>query len=161
MATIEQYKAGWVCDAVRRSVLGLKAADGPLTHTGFGSMLLNEVKPLAPLKLSLAQAEEYIDNARVCAVGERMCRASFPESAATRAVFLDELGQALAGIGRAELVDKEQAKQVMREQKGRPIVITRVEGRYQEICRTLPENCIYWNMEKKGLSCLQRSGPAD
>jgi hypothetical protein len=159
MATIEQYKSGWVCQAVRQSVQGIKAADGPLAGTGFGDALLHGVAPLAPCKLTLDQAEGFIDRAAVCAVGERMCRNSFPDAPVTRSVFLDELALALAEIGRARLVDKEQAKQVMREQKGRPIVISRVDGRYQEICRTLPENCIYWNMEKKGLRCLQHSAP--
>lgn len=159
MATIEQYKSGWVCQAVRQSVEGIRAAEGPLAGTSFGDALLQGVEPLAPLKLSLDQAEEYIDNARICAVGERMCRNSFPDAPVTRSVFLDELAQALAEIGRAEIVEKEQARQVMRGQKGHPIVISRVDGRYQEICRTLPETCIYWNMEKRGLRCLQRSAP--
>jgi len=58
--------------------------------------------------------------------------------------------------GQAKYVTKEEAFAVMDKYESHPIIISKVSGKYSEICRTWPEKCLYWNMEKKGLHCIEK-----
>lgn len=155
MATIDQYKSGLVAKMVRQAYDVMQSTEGPVAESEFGRICQKQVSELAPMRLDQAQAERFIDDAERCAVGERACRSTFEGSPYTRSVFLDELADGLVEVGKAEYVSKEKAKEVLAEYRN-PIVISKVSGKYMEICRTWPKNCFYWNLEKRGLKCLTK-----
>lgn len=155
MATVEQYKSGWVVKQVRKLVTMLRSVETPLGGTKEGDQILAMIKPLEPKKLDLDQAASYINEARICAVGARACYGSFEGTPKTMSVYLDELADGFVEVGKASYVSKEEAIQVLKDQKGYPIVITKVSDKHVEICRTWTKTCVYWNMEKHKLHCLE------
>jgi hypothetical protein len=51
---------------------------------------------------------------------------------------------------------KEKAIDTLAKYKKNPLVVSTVSGKPVELCRTSPETCVYWNMEKRDLVCLRR-----
>lgn len=155
MATIEQYKSGLVAKMVKQAYDIMQTMDGPVSESEFASSYQKQLNELVPIRLDQAQAERFIDDAERCAVGERACRSAFEDAPYTRSVFLDELADGLVDVGKAEYVSKEKAKEVLSEYRS-PIIISKINGKYMEICRTWPKYCFYWNLEKCGLKCLTK-----
>ncbi|MBO8175678.1 MAG: hypothetical protein H0Z18_10500 [Thermococcus sp.] len=58
-------------------------------------------------------------------------------------------------VGKARFVSKEEVIEVLKRYKT-PIIISKVSGKYMEICHTSPRDCVYWNAERRGLKCLKR-----
>jgi hypothetical protein len=156
MATIEQYQSGQAAKAVKKSIQAMENQAEPLAGSGLGQILLAAVDDLKPKKLDQSQAEEFIRQAKTIAVGQRICLWAYEDDPPTRSVFLDDLAQGLVDVGKAEFVSLDEALKVLAEYKGHPIITSRVSGNYAEICRTYPKHCLYWNMEKHGLKCIQR-----
>lgn len=125
-------------------------------HQELGRFIIAGVKEIAPMKVSIEQAAKLIAEARQCAVGPRLCQELFPDTPVCESVFLDELAEGMVQVGKARPVGKEEAVQILARQKGKPIVISKVEGAYQEICRTWHECCLFWNLEKKGVKCIAK-----
>ena len=115
-----------------------------------------ELKKCAPQKVSADQVRTLIQKADRCAVGQRVCNALYKGADLGESVFLDELAEGLVQAGKAHYTDKASAVKAILEGRRGPIVITRVSGKYMEICRTIAKNCFYWNSEKHGLKCIQR-----
>jgi hypothetical protein len=115
-----------------------------------------ELEKCDPRKIKIDHAVRLIQESRECAVGQRVCNVLHKGADSGESVFLDELAIGLAQVGKADLVSKEQAVKTIERHRQNPIMITRVSGKYLEICRSLPKNCIYWNSEKRGLRCIQR-----
>lgn len=155
MATVDQYRLGLVAKMVRQAYDIMQSMEGSVAESEFGRRWQKQVTELAPMRLNQAQAERFIDDAERCAVGERACLSAFEDAPCTRSVFLDDLADGLVEAGKAEYVSKEKAKEVLAEYRN-PIVISKVSGKYMEICRTWPKNCLYWNLEKRGLKCLAK-----
>ncbi len=158
MATVEDYKSGLVVKQVKALVSLLTSTEAPSAGTSEGQKLQTLIAGLEPIKLNTDQAAEYINKAERCAVGPRACYGAFDGTPETKSVYLDELADGLVEVGKAGYVSKEQAIQTVKEQGGHPIVISKVSGKHMEICRTWPETCVYWNMEKRKLPCLDRGG---
>ncbi len=156
MAKIEEYVSGEAGKGVRNAYDLMQSMETLEDGHPLVEAFKDNLNGLAPLKLDLDQAGQYIKNAYSCALGERMCRCEFPESPHTYSVFLDELGDALVEAGKARRVSKEEAIKALGENVGNPIVMSKSEGKYMEICRTNPDHCFYWNVEKRGLKCLKR-----
>ncbi len=156
MATVEEYKSGHIAAMAKAAVDGMEAADGPLEDSDVGRFIIQAVEKLAPMRLSEEQAAEYIDQADKCAVGERACVCMYEDVPMTEAVFLDELAEGMAEVGKAALVSKDEAKAALAKYRGRPIMITNVEGKYMEICRSWPKKCVYWNLEMRKVKCIER-----
>ena len=154
MSTVEQYKSGEAAKAVKMAWQAMKAIEGDLAADEIGKMIIDTVRGLSPQKVKLDQAAELIAQADKCAKGERVCRCQFPDSPLSESVFLDELAEGLVKAGKAEFATPDQAVTVLKNGKGKPIVVTKVEGKYMEICRTWHEHCVYWNLEKRGVRCL-------
>ena len=57
--------------------------------------------------------------------------------------------------GKARVVSKEEAVETLKKY-GTPIIVSKVSGQYNEICRSSPKECVYWNAERAGLKCLRR-----
>lgn len=156
MATIEQYKSGEAAKAVRMAFEAMKDQKALLPETQLAALFLQNAEALAPMALDEAGAFEFIEKATKCALGDRVCNRAFPESPHTCAVFLGELADAMVESGQAEYVSPGEAKAALAEHRGKPLVISKVSGQYAEICRTWPENCFYWNLEKRGLKCIRK-----
>lgn len=156
MATIEQYQSGWVEKTSKLAVDLMQSTHGPILETDYGPKILEEIQKFVPLRVNEKQAFEFIDNAERCAVGERTCRCNYENAPYTESVFLNDLAQAVVAMGKAEWATKAEAKSVIRKYPGHPIVVSKVSGSYMEICRSWPQKCIYWNMEKHKVQCLNR-----
>lgn len=155
MPTVEDYKSGLVIQQVKYVLNLLNAVEEPIAGSEGGEKLLAMIASLEPKKLDIDNAVTYINDAERCAVGARACYGSFEGTPKTQSVYLDELADGLVEVGKAEYVPKEKAIQVLNEQKGFPIVISKVSGKHMEICRTWSKTCVYWNMEKHKLHCLK------
>jgi len=58
--------------------------------------------------------------------------------------------------GQARIASIEDAEQTLKKSFQHPLIISKVSGRYQEICASYPPDCVYWRAEKRGLHCLRR-----
>ena len=156
MATIDDYQSGKAAKAVRMAYDTMKMLEKPLAETEFAEIFSKNVKKLTPLAVGEEQAFEYIRKADRCAVGDRLCKSEFPEAPSSCAVFLEELADAMVESGKAKYASKEEAMAALSKHKERTLIVSKISGKYMEICRTWPENCFYWNMEKHGMKCIQR-----
>ena len=156
MATIEDYVSGKVCQQIAKSFSIFDAAGkSSLAGTRIGDILSENVGKLAPRKLTLDDAIQLIEDARQCAIGPRVCMAVHTEAPLTESVFLDELAEEMAKAGKARLSTKAEAITNLKKYR-KPIIVTKVSGKHAEICPTWAKKCIYWNMEKHRLKCIQR-----
>ena len=94
MATIEDYVSGKVCKQIAKSFSIFGAAGkSSLAGTRIGDIMQENVRQLAPKKLTIDEAAQLIQSARRCAVGARVCMAVHTEAPLTESVFLDELAE--------------------------------------------------------------------
>ena len=157
MATIEDYVSGKVCEQIAKSFAIFDAAGtSSLAGTRIGNILSENVGKLEPLKLTIDQAIRLIADARQCAVGPRVCQAVHTQTPLTESVFLDELAEGMVQAGKAKPVTKAEAIENLMAYQKHPIIVTKVSGKHAEICPTWAKRCIYWNMEKHRLKCIQR-----
>ena len=156
MATIEQYQSGQAAKMAKQAVDMIQSTGGAILATGQGEVITKNVRALKPLQLNEKQAAGFIEKAERCAVGERICKCMYQEARHSEAIFLDELAEAMVGAGKANFVTREDAQRVIKRYPGFPIVISEVSGKYMEICRSWPEKCVYWNMEKHHIRCIER-----
>lgn len=157
MATIEDYVSGKVCEQIEKAFQIFDAAGkSSLAGTRIGEILSANVGELAPRRLTIDQAARLIEEARCCAVGPRVCRAVHTEAPLTESVFLDELAEGMAKAGKAVEVAKPEAVATLKNYRKHPLIVTKVSGKHAEICPTWAQKCLYWNMEKHRLKCIQR-----
>lgn len=157
MATIEDYVSGKVCRQIEKSFAIFDAAGkSSLAGTRIGGILSENVSKLAPRRLTIDQAIQLIEDARQWAVGPRVCKAVHTEAPLTESVFLDDLAEGMVQAGKAKRVTKAEAIENLKQYRRQPIIVTRVSGKHAEICPTWAKKCIYWNMEKHRLKCIQR-----
>ena len=156
MATIKDYTSGKVCDQLKLTFSILDSSKGSLRETRVGNAMLKNIQLLAPRKLTVEQAVALINEARCWAVGDRVCKSVHKDTPATQSVFLDELAEGMAAAGKARLVSRQEAVDNIRAHSKSPIIVSRVSGKPAEICPTWPKRCLYWNMEKHKLKCIQR-----
>lgn len=75
MATIEDYVTGRVCTQPKKAFAVFDAADGALSETDIGRIMLDNVDRLAPRKLTRAQA---IANLNTCRKHPIIAHPGFP-----------------------------------------------------------------------------------
>ena len=156
MATVEEYVSGKVCEQIAKSFAIFDAAGkSSLAGTRIGDILSENVGKLAPKKLTLDEAIRLIEDAAQCAIGPRVCMAVHTEAPLTESVFLDELAEGMVNAGKAAPATKAEAIANLKKYR-KPIIVTKVSGKHAEICPTWAKRCIYWNMEKHRLKCIQR-----
>ncbi len=158
MATIEEYVSGKAAMAVKMGNDALASIDGDVTASEKGKRIIQNVNACEPLKLTMEQAMAIINQASICAVGERVCRAVYKTSPETQTVFLDELALSLVQANSAREVSHQEAVETLQQQTGHPIMASKVSGKYMEICRSIPKDCIYWNLARHGCRCFGRPG---
>lgn len=156
MATIEHYISGKAAKGVKLAVDMIQSTNGSILNTEQGQLIKETVKQSKPIRVSEQQTIDYIKNADKCAVGDRVCKCMYSDAKHSEAIFLDELASAMADAGKAKLISIEEAITVIKRYPGFPIIISKVSGKYMEICRTWPEKCVYWNLEKHNVRCIKR-----
>jgi hypothetical protein len=65
-----------------------------------------------------------------------------------------EPNEAVIHSGEAKVASIEDAEQTLKKHSSHPLIISKVSGRYQEICASYPPDSVYWRAEKRGLHCL-------
>ena len=156
MANVEDYTSGELVRKAAQAVSLLKAGSDSLAGTELGERLLAAVSEFAPRLIDMASAEQLIRASDQCAVGPRVCYSNTPDAEFTESVLLDELAEGMVAAGKAKKVSCQEAIDTLAKYKKNPLVASRVSGKHMELCRTSPEGCVYWNMEKRGLRCLHR-----
>ena len=157
MAKVEDYTSGKILEDAETTLRAIKAVELPLIGGSVSKKLLEKIEKFEPMQITVAEASTLIKNRRKVAVGPRVCFAlhnrDFAES-----VFLDELAEELVNTGKARYMTKEDAINTLRRYSGcNPIVASKVSGKYRGICCSSPRDCVYWNMERKGLGCLRKT----
>jgi hypothetical protein len=160
MANVDDYTSGRILEQAAQALEFLKSADDSLAGSEMGDRMLANIRPFQPRLLDMAEAEQRIQAADRCAVGPRACYPNNPEGEFTEAVFLDELAEGMVAAGKADMVSKEKAIAALAKYKKNPLVLSTVSGKPMELCRSSPETCVGWNMEKRGLMCMKRKSPA-
>jgi hypothetical protein len=156
LATIQDYMSGKVCEQIKKAFSVFESVEAPLNDTEVGKSMLNNVKQLEPRKLTIDEAIKFIQESMQCAIGERVCRSLHKETPLTESVFLDELAAGMVEAGKAKFVSKEEAIENIKKYQKKPIIVSKVSGKHSEICPTWPKKCLYWNMEKHKLKCINR-----
>lgn len=156
MAKVDDYTSGKVQQQAAQTLMFLKSANDSLAGTQQGEQILGVISAFEPRLIDMAEAAQRIEAAHRCAVGPRACYRNNSGAEFTETVFLDELAEGMAAAGKAEIVSKEKAIDTLAQYKKNPLVISTVSGKPMELCRTSPETCVYWNMEKRDLVCLRR-----
>ena len=156
MANVDDYTSGRILEQAAQALAFLKSADDSLAGSEHGERLLAIISAYQPRIIDMAQAEQQIRSAQQCAVGPRACHPNNPKAEFTEAVFLDELAEGMAATGKAEMVSKEKAIDTLAKYKKNPLVLSAISGKPMELCRSSPQTCIYWNMEKRDLVYLRR-----
>ena len=154
MGTIEDYGSGRILKSIGKAlqVIGAKSlADDPAA-----SHVAQKICEFEPVVVSITGAIAAIGDARTLAVGERVCRPLHPGSEVTGSVFLDELAEAMIDAGHARRASIEEAAQTLDAGKGHPLVMSKVSGRYLEICASVREGCVFWQAERQGVRCIKR-----
>lgn len=97
----------------------------PILETDYGQVIYNEIQSFAPLRTNLEQAIQFIDQADICAVGERTCRCNYENAPYTETIFLNELAKALIEMGKAKMVSTLEAASTLKRYPGYPIMISK------------------------------------
>lgn len=156
MATIEEYTGGTILERIRKAHIFFDAIAGSVPEDGKSRHIRQKIDAFEPLLLTIEQAMEYILQAESIAIGERVCRALHPGSVCSESVFLDDLAVEMVRAGKARNTAVEDARKSLEKCSGRPLIISKVSGKHQEICPSVPSECVYWRAEKKGMRCLKR-----
>jgi hypothetical protein len=156
MATIDDYADGSITESIRKTLRYFRDAAGPLGEDEKALRVRQKIEEFEPLLITLDAAVAYIGKTDTVAIGERVCRILHAGSAFTESVFLDDLASAMIRSGRARKATAAQAAETLEKSSGHPFIISRVSGKHQEICASVPSECLFWKAEKKGLHCLKR-----
>jgi hypothetical protein len=152
MATVEDYGSGRILRSIRLAHLGLTAARSPLIGPMIARILEEQMEPLGIHPITMDDAKAIIEGCRCCAAGHRVCQPLFPGSVPSASVFIDELAERMADAGKARMVANNLAIETLSKYPDNPLLLSKVSGRYLEICRSDPDVCIYWKMRMNGLN---------
>ena len=148
MATVEDYRSGRILRSIRFAHLCLRATRFPLIGPIITRKMKGQMEPFGIHPITIDDAKTIIEGCRCCATGPRVCQLLFPESAVSESVFTDELAERMAETGKARLVTKDLAMEIIGKYPDNPLLLSKVSGRYMEICRSEPDVCIYWKMRR-------------
>jgi hypothetical protein len=158
MANVNDYITRKVLIDTKLALRYLKFVKIPIIGYLIGKKLLNKIKEFEPKLIDLKTASKLIQETEKCAAGERVCRAIHKNSEYTESVFLDELAEGMLKAGKARDVTKEEALNNLKKYLNNPFILSKVSGKDMEICPSSPGECVYWNMERYKLKCLNRKG---
>ncbi|KXA91800.1 hypothetical protein AKJ63_00850 [candidate division MSBL1 archaeon SCGC-AAA259D18] len=164
MAKLEDYSSGAVLEGVKEKERMLEKIDGPE-----GSEVREELERREKgaekrhFIVGLDVLEGLVEKSSVVAVGPRVCLEIHEDCRRPeRAVFLDELAEALIERGKAERTTEKEVMEVLREgkRKGHSHVVSIVSGKPMELCNTCSHCCILWKLEEEGIKCISKESPS-
>jgi hypothetical protein len=157
MATTDDYRTGKIVEGIRKAeaLLGSRSAiaDGDSAFERIREKILG----FRPVWITRNETVGLIGDARIIAVGERVCRALHPESPETQSVFLDELAEAMVEAGRAVFVTTEEVELIIVRQQRQKFIASLVSGKYLELCAVHPPDCFFCKAERAGIRCFERN----
>jgi hypothetical protein len=156
MPTIDNYTSGKVLKNIKLTLYSLKLVKIPILGQRIGKELLKKIIVSEPKLIDIEIASSLINKSKKCAIGERVCRAINKDSEITESVFLDELAEGMVEVRKARYAKKEDAITTLRKYPKNPLIVAKVSNKYMEICRSYPEDCIYYNMHRCKIKCLNR-----
>lgn len=156
MATIEEYTGGTIQKGIQKALMYFDTISSPVPDDEKSRHIRQKIDAFEPFLLTPDQAMGYIRSARSIAIGERVCRALNPGSLFTESVFLDDLAIEMVRAGKARNAGFEEARIYLEKSSKHPLIISKVSGKHQEICPSVPSECVYWRAENKGIHCLKR-----
>lgn len=157
MSTTDDYRTGKVVEGIKKAEMVLGDREAFVAGDPVFEHIREKIVAFRPVWITKEQALELIRRAKSVAVGERVCRALHPESPETQTVFLDELADAMAGAGKAEIVTAVEAEQVINRQLRHRIIASMVSGSYLELCAAHPPDCFFCKAERAGIRCFDLS----
>lgn len=156
MLNVQDYVSGNVLSLIKKGFRLFPFLGIPIIGSVVKQYGVKKLKQCDAQKISVDNTATLITNAQRCAVGQRICNVLYDGADHGKSVFLDELADGLVHAGKAVYVEKADALRTIGVNRKGPIMISRVSGKYMEICRSIPKHCIYWNSEKHGLKCIKR-----
>lgn len=151
MVTVADYCNGRILTLIRLAHRALDLVSIPVFGPVIRSSLEQRMKSSGIRAGTVLDAMAILEASDRCATGFRICLPLFPDTAKSEAVFLDELADAMAGAGKARIATKEKAAEIIRNHARNPLILSKVSGKYLEICCSDPGSCIYWRMKNYGL----------
>jgi hypothetical protein len=155
MTDVNDYVTGKVVKDTRLGFFLLKFVNLPLIGSSVRNWMIIGTKKFAPRTIDMEEASKLVQNSLKCALGERVCRVLNRKSELTQSVFLDELADGMVQAGKANYAPKNKAINTLRNySKKHAMILSTVDKKPMEICCSSKETCIYWNMERNGLRCV-------
>lgn len=156
MATVNDYTSGKVVDNVKLTNIFLKFVNIPILGPFIGNKLLEKIKTFDPRIISIDEASDIILRSNKCAVGERVCRVINKNSQFTESVFLNGLAEGMIEASKAKPIEKEAAINTLKKYPKNPLILSKVSGEYSEICRSTPQYCVFFNLKRCNMKCLNK-----
>jgi hypothetical protein len=156
MATLEDYSTGKAFEDMKTASDIALEMDDEMIESGSADRFFELVGTVEPKTINIEEAAEFVNNSGKCASGERACKALHEGSVHTESVWLDGLAEEMVKIGKAVYVSKEEAIETLKKYPENPLLMTKIEGKYMEICRSNPDKCVFWLTEKKAGNCILR-----
>lgn len=156
MSTVDDYTSGKVLKDIKLALFSLKLVKTPVVGNLIGKELLKRVMVSEPQIINMNTASSLIQESEKCAVGERVCRAINRGSKLTESVFLNELAEGMINAGKAHHAEKEDSIATLKKYPENPLILAKVSNKYMEICRSVPQDCVYYNMHRCRIKCLAK-----
>lgn len=150
MAELSDYGSKKIKSHIIITRLALHLLAYPIIGPHIRKKLQEMIKDFQLHQETMETVSLLIRNAERCAVGERACASCSRNSPITESVFLDDLAVAMVRSGQARFVNGDEAITILEKYPDNPLIVARISGKAQEICRSYPKDCIYWNMKKNG-----------
>lgn len=154
MGTIDDYRTGDIVEGIRKAESVLASLSALAAGDPAFERIREKIVAFRPVWITAEQAVELIQQAKIVAVGERVCRALHPESPLTQTVFLDDLAEAMAEAGKAGIVSAAEAERIVNPQSRQRFIASMVSGRYLELCAAWPPDCVFCKAERGGIKCF-------
>lgn len=157
MGNIEDYQNGHILKSIGRALQTISNSAPGLDDTPESIRVKQKICEFEPTVISFERAIIAVRSARTIAIGERICRPLHQDSEFTESIFLDELAEAMTEAGHARSAGPAEAEQTLKTHSGQhPLVMSKVSGKYLEICASVPGSCVFWRAEKNGVRCMRR-----
>jgi hypothetical protein len=157
MGRIEEYRTGRILEGISKALQVIDSSTHGHDSSPEFVRVKQKIREFEPVVISRAEAGGFIQGARKIAIGERICRALHPGSEFTESVFLDELADAMIEAGHGRPASHGEALRVLEAHPGHPLVMSKVSGRYLEICSSTKTGCVFWIAERNGIRCMKRN----
>jgi hypothetical protein len=150
VAELSEYESKKIKSHIIITRLTLHLLTCPFIGPHIRRKLQEKIKDFQLHQETMETVSLLIRNAERCAVGERVCASCSRNSPVTESVFLDDLAIVMVRSGQARFVHGDEAITILEKYPGNPLIVASISGKVQEICRSYPKDCIYWNMKKNG-----------